>query len=202
MTFDFSLRALTLSVLAAILAGCAAAKPIGEWRDPAFSGKLDNILVIGVTSRSTRRRVYEDEFVEALAAVEVTGLPSYELVTSSLRLSRDTIREAIRGRDLDAVLVTRLAGVKSQDTYQRPDDRDENLNYFSYYDKALRQDNPGYYAQYRELTLETSVYETRSGQLVWSMQSRAIDSSRPRDIIEDQIRITIDSLRRQGLIGG
>ncbi len=197
-----SLRTLALSIIVVALVGCASTKSIGEWRDPAFSGKLDNILIIGVTSRSTRRRVFEDEFVEALAAMEVKAMPSYELVTSSLKLSRETITEAIRGKNLDAVLVTRLAGVKSKETYQYPNENDANMTYFSYYDKALEQDTPGYTAQYREFTLETNVYDAASGKLVWSMQSQAIESSQPRNVIEDQIGLTIGKLRAQGLIGG
>ncbi len=200
--FNFAvLRNLALVAITLSLTACAASKPVGEWRNPNFSGKLDNILVIGVTSRSTRRRVFEDIFVDALAANETTGLQSYKLITSALTLSRATIEEAIRGRDIGGVLVTRLAGVKEKEAYQPPTDRDENLSYFTYYDNALQQDNPGYYAQYRELTLETNLYDTRTRELVWSMQSEVIERSQPRNIIEDQVSLTISSMRAQGLIG-
>ena len=161
---------------------------------------MNNILIIGVTSRSTRRRVFEDEFVEVLEARKVSATPSYELITTSLQLSREVVENAIKGQDIGAVLVTRLAGVKEEEVYRQPDDQDENLTYFSYYDNSLKQVNDGYYAQFRTIVLETNLYDTRSGELVWSMQSETMDASQPRHVIEDQIKLTIDLLARRGLI--
>lgn len=194
------LKLFTLSFSALVLTACASTSPVGEWRKQGFSGELNNILIIGVTSRSTRRRLFEDKFVEAFAALEVDATPSYKLITSSLYLSREVVENAIKGLDIGAVLVTRLAGIKDKEVYRQPDNQDENLSYFSYYDNALQQANAGYYAQYRVLTLETNLYDTRSGELVWSMQSETIDPSQPRHVIEDQIKLTIDTLAKQGLI--
>ena len=51
-------------------------------------------------------------------------------------------------------------------------------------------------------TLETSLYDAASGEMVWSMQSEIMDASRPRHVIEEQIKLTIGKLKSQGLIGG
>ncbi len=195
------LKTITLALTALVIAACANTRPVGEWSKEDFSGKLNNILIIGVTSRSTRRRVFEDKFVEGLAALKVNATPSYELIESSLYLSRKVVEKAIEGQDMGAVLVTRLAGVNEKEVYRAPDNQNENLSYFSYYDKAWQQSNDGYYEQYRVVTLETNLYDTRSGELVWSMQSETIDASKPRQFIEDQIRLTINTLAKRGLIG-
>ena len=163
-------------------------------------GKLNNILVIGVTSQSKRRRIFEDKFVTGLAALEVNATPSYELIDSPLYLSRQIVENAIKGRGLGAVLVMRLAGIKEKEVYRQSDYQDENMTYFSYYDKAFHQSNDGYYEQYKVVTLETNLYDIQSGELVWSMQSETMDVSRSRQVVEDQIELTIKTLAKRGLI--
>ena len=194
-------KSITLILTALVIAACANTRPVGEWRSEDFTGKLNNILIIGVTSRSDRRRVFEDKFVEELAALKVNATPSYKLIDSSLYLSRAVVENAIKGQGIGAVLVTRLAGVKDKEVYRQPDNQDENLSYFNYYDKSFHQANDGYTEQYRTVALETNLYDTASGELVWSMQSETMDASQPRHVIEDQIELTISTLAKRGLIG-
>lgn len=194
-------RPATLFAAAIILGACASGpKPVGEWREPGFSGKVSNVLVIGVTSRSTRRRVFEDLFVRALAGHNVIATPSYELITSTQELSREAVLAAIEGRNIDGIIVTRMVGVKEEQVYKAPPDYDYYREFHGYYDHALQQNNSSYYAQFRVLTLETNLYETISRTLVWSMKSEVIDSTQPRHIIEAQIALTLEHLRQQGLI--
>ena len=194
------LKTITLALTALVITACANTKPVGEWSNEQFTGKLNNILIIGVTSRSDRRRVFEDKFVEGLAALKVNATPSYKLMDSSLHLTRQVVENAIKGQDIGAVLITRLAGIKKKDVYRAPDNQDENLSYFNYYDKSLHLANDGYTEQFRVVALETNLYDTESADLVWSMQSETMDASQPRHVIEDQIKLTIDTLAKRGLI--
>ena len=200
MNQSTTLRSIAITFAVFLMAGCATSKTVGEWRSESFSGQVNNILIIGVTSRSTRRRVFEDKFVEGLAAGGTTAVPSYRLLESSLYLTRDVIERAIEGQNLGAVLVTRLAGVKEEEHYRLPASYDHERGYFGYYDHAWQETNTGYYSEYKIFTLETNLYDTTSGELIWSMQSETMDSSKPRQIIEDQIALTIKTLAKRGLI--
>ncbi len=195
-------RPALLFLVASLLGACAssAPKPVGEWREPGYSGKVTNVLVIGVTSRSTRRRVFEDLFSQALAEHGVTATASYELITSTLELSRETVLAAIEGRNMDGIIVTRMVGVKEDEHYKAPPDYDYYRDFHGYYDHALQQNNKSYYSQFRVLTLETNLYETATRTLVWSMKSEVIDAQQPRHIIEEQISLSLDHLKKQGLI--
>ncbi len=64
----------------------------------------------------------------------------------------------------------------------------------------MHQANDGYTEQYRTVVLETNLYDIASRELVWSMQSKTMDASRPRHVIEDQIKLTISTLAKRGLI--
>lgn len=201
MNQTWLLKTISLALTALVIAACANTKPVGEWRSEDFTGKLNNILIIGVTSRSDRRRVFEDKFVEGLAALKVSATPSYKLMDSSLHLTRQVVKNAIKGQDIGAVLVTRLAGVRKKEVYHASDDKDENLSYFNYSDKSFQQADVGYTEQHRVVALETKLYDIASAELVWSMQSETMDPSQPRHVIEDQIKLTIDTLAKRNLIG-
>lgn len=194
-------RSLALILTAILVTACAtASKPVGEWRSESFSGQVNNILIIAVTARSTRRRVFEDRFVAGLKAVSVDAVPSYTLLESSLELTRDIVVRAIEGQNMGAVLVTRLVGIKDKEVYKLPAGYDDDRGYIGYYNHAWKETNTGYYSQYKIFTLETNLYDTASEQLIWSMQSEAMDASQPREIIEAQIKLAIDTLAKQGLI--
>ena len=194
------LKTITLALTALVITACANTKPVGEWSNEQFTGKLNNILIIGVTSRSDRRQLFEDKFVEGLAALKVNATPSYKLMDSSLHLTRQVVENAIKGQDIGAVLLTRLAGIKDKDVYRAPDNQDENLSYFNYSDKSLQLANDGYTEQYRTVVLQTNLYDIESRELVWSMQSETMDASQPRNVIGDQIELTINTLAKRGLI--
>jgi hypothetical protein len=121
-------------------------------------------------------------------------------MTSELELSPETVEAAVRGRAIDAVLVTRLLGVEDVEAYEPPTTRAHYRSYNRYYQHALAETSPGYYRRYKVLTLETTLYDTASGELTWSLQSEAIEPSTPRHVIEEQIALTIERLDAQGLL--
>lgn len=184
-----------------LLAGCATSTPVGEWRDPGFSGRLDNILIIGVTERDDRRRAFEDSFVNALAASGVSAVASYRLIESAADLTRDVVEQVIEGRGYGAVLVTRLVGVEQQEIRRLPTTGRLYRDFGGYYDQVSQQNNAGYYSRFQVFSLESNLYETVNAQLVWSMQSEVLDSTKPQQMIDAQIRATIRNLARQDLLG-
>ncbi len=201
MNQSTALRSIAITITIFLLGACAStSKPIGEWRDGGFTGRINNILIIGVTSRSTRRRFFEDEFVKGLATVGVQAIPSYRLIESSMQLNRSIVERAIKGQNLGAVLVTRLVGVKDEAVYKPPANYDDERGYMGYYDHAWKETSTGYYSQYQVFTLETTLYDTVSGKLIWSMQSEAMEASQPRNIIQDQMALVIETLAKQELI--
>ena len=171
-----------------------------EWQDEAFSGKLDNILVIAAVEEKAQQRAVEDAYVKQFGEVGVNAIPGYTLLADETVLSRATVEAAIAGQALDAVLVTRLAGVEEVEEYQPPSRIEHYRSYHRYYAHAREFSSPGYYIKYKVLTLETNVYDTASQQLIWSMQSESLDSSAPREVIGEQIVLTVERLAARGLL--
>jgi len=190
-----------ISILSIILvAGCASTRSVVEWQDEGYAGKLDNILVIAAIEDNARRRAIEDAYVEDFAASSVGATPGYTLISSTTGLSREIVEAAIAGQNLDAVLVTRLAGVEEVEEYQPPTTYTHYRSYHRYYAHSMRYSSPGYYRKYQVLMLETNLYDTVTKQLIWSMQSESIDASAPQKVIDAQIALTIDRLIARGLV--
>ncbi len=189
-----------LVLLATLLASCATTRPITVWQDKTYAGKLDNILVIAAVDEEGRRRVIEDAYVDKFGAASIGAIAGYSLIDNAANLSRETVEKAIAGRSIDAVLVTRLAGVEEIKEYQPPSSYEPYRSYNRYYAHAREFSSPGYYVTYKLLTLETNLYDTVTQKLIWSMQSESIESSAPQKVIDGQIDLTVEQLLERGLV--
>ena len=194
------LNTLILIFTVLTLTACASNKPISEWHRESFTGTVDNILIIGVSSNADRRYTFEHKFISALAASNTSAISSRRLLPSSLNLTREIVEKAIEGRQVGAVLITRLVGVQEKEIYRLPDDYEFEDSYLGFYDIALQETNRGSYEEKTLLTLESRLYDVTSGKLIWSMRSAAIDATKINEIIDEQIKFTTQSLTSYGLI--
>jgi len=191
-----SLHTIILALTLLVLTACATSKPSVEWRSESFTGKVDNILIIGVSEDAERRYTFENTFVEVLAANKTRAIPSRNLLTSSINLRRETVEKAIEGQQLGAVLITRVVGARNTET-NNSSSRNRNS---IYYNIIRRQTNRGYSDVHRLFTLESQLYDTASGELIWSMRSETMADAKPKQTIENQIRLTTRALAKSGLI--
>jgi len=191
-----SLHTIILALTLLALTACATSKPSVEWRNEGFTGKVDNILIIGVSENADRRYTFENTFVEVLAANKTRAIPSRNLLPSSINLRREIVEEAIEGQQVGAVLITRVAGARETETNSI---RDRDRSYF-YYNIIPRKTNTANSDEHRLFTLESKLYDTASGELIWSMRSETMADAKPKEIIENQIRLTTRALANSGLI--
>jgi len=189
-----------------IFAACAI-KPLAEWHDPNFTGKVDNVLIIAVSDQPVVRRQFEDTFVRELAALGIAAKPSYQLLSDEQIASKDALDAALSEQSIDTVLVTRVIGVEQIDTYTPPTytyspytlDR-HYRDYYSYYNHAVQVATPGYWDKYEVLKIESNLYDRASRQLIWSIQTENFDPRSARHMIDDQLKAAMKSLRDSGLI--
>jgi hypothetical protein len=190
-------RNIVLAISVALLGACASARPVMEWQDDAFSGAIDNLMVIAVVEDKALRRSVEDAYVDKFSELALTATPGYVLLPDIELLSRETVEAAIEDLDIDAVMVTRLVGVEEVEQYHPP-------SYYDYYDRYFLYTVPsstqGYYTSFTLLKLETNLYDTASAKLVWSLQSESMESPAPEDLIEGQVALTVERLAARGLI--
>ena len=191
----------TAALLLVILLGaCASTRPVVEWRDEQYSGAMKSLLVIAATDDGALRRFAEDAFRDRFESMGLTVITGYRLLGESTEVTRESVAKALGVRDLDGVLVTRLLGVEEVEQYQPPTQVHHYRSYPRYYAHAMTVTTPGYYRRFKLVTLETALYDRRSGQLVWSMQSETMAPEAPQDVVEAQINLSARRLDASGLL--
>jgi hypothetical protein len=199
------LKIWSLFLLAAVLTACTTAKPTMEWRDQGYSGEpFDNILIVGIANQVTVRRTFENTFVDRLAKDNIKSTASFALMPAETRPSVESIKAVISDIKFDSVLVTHMVGVKETETYHPGlylTDIDRGLyDYYDYVGGYVYK--PGYYTKHKQVKLETNLYDANTEQIVWSMQSEAMNPNSEKALIEAIIKTVVKRLEEQKLISG
>ena len=187
-------------------ASCANTKLTSTWMDEKKSGSTYNdILIIGIAEHEHNRRLFEEEFYKQLGNMGIESEVSYSILPKSTDINRDTVTAAIKGKDIDAIIITHMIGIEEQTVYR------QSMNYmlprgyynglYSYYPQVHTYVNqPGYYTTHDIVKLETNLYEVNSEELVWSAQSQSFAPESAKEVVDDLIKLVIKDLKSKGLI--
>jgi hypothetical protein len=131
------------------------------WRDEGYIGHINKVFIIGASPKPVIRRIFEREFVNQLKSRGVDAVASHQVIPSDEMLDKETIVSKIKGLDIDTVLITRVAEKK---TLVR-DFRDWYVYYTGSHRRVFKEEL---------VSLETNLYEVRTGKLIWSASSETV----------------------------
>lgn len=183
-------------LLALLLGGCAATSTVSVWQDETFTGPaFENLLVVGVSNKPRTRRIFETEFVKAVIAEGRNATASLTMIPGTQKLSRESVKAVVADTGFDAVLVTRVVGVDTRESYVAPEPyyRTYDGYYNTVYEYAYQ---PGYYHSYAVYHIETNVYDAQSESLVWTMRSEAVAPDSVNEVVASLSRQIISRLKR------
>lgn len=100
-----------------LITSCASTTLTVVWKDDNYRGRLDKVLVIGVSEKPVVRRVFEDEFAMQLQARGVGAVPSHTLFATPELLDKGSILSEVERLKIDGIIVTRLVERKVVETY-------------------------------------------------------------------------------------
>jgi hypothetical protein len=161
--------ALAFLLLAGGVTACATNTLQGSWKDPQFTGApLRNVMVLGVARDQSNRRIFEDNFVQALKARGTPATASYPLLPEDGVIPRDRIKQAMTQSGSDSILVTRVLRVqrnvlvtpgRAAPDYARDD-------FQGWYSQTYSTPPPAV-EKYDILTLESTLWDLRKEHVVW-----------------------------------
>lgn len=192
----------TLATL--LLAACSSTTVVDQWRDSDYAGPpLRTLLVIGMSKDPGRRRQFEDAMVSQISTLEgASALASYKLLPSEDALEKEQIVEAIAGRGIDAVLITRLVSEDKRKRYVQP--HSVGPTGYGYYGHYYRSYNdvyrPGYLTEDTIVTLETNLYSAATEELVWSGTTESFDPESATQIIDELAKLVVERLTKEKLL--
>jgi len=172
--------------------GCSSLKVIETWNKPAIQGhRYQKILILGITRDENLRKMFEDIVVAELGRNQVSAVPSYTVIPelNPDKTTRAEVVAAVHTSDCDAVLTTRPLSVG---------------------DTGITQGGQGGYIyganpmashyDFLQAKLQTILYDTATGEVVWSATVKTSEADRKARASRDLGRFFFETLRRDGLI--
>ncbi len=166
-----------------LLGGCGTTKLTDSWQSPKFQSKqLSDVLVVGVTPNKTNRILFEKSFASALQNKGIKATVSYDVIGSSTP-TKDSVGAYLAKSNIRYVFVTQYGGKETTKEYVPESVR-------TYYTGPYYPTYGSYWNQYGSTTtitrdpyvdtksktlLTTSIYDVKTGELVWVGRSHTFD---------------------------
>jgi hypothetical protein len=202
-----AIRCLLLAATLSFAASCATPTKLSStWHDQATVGDpFATLLVVGVSDDSGRRRRFEALMVQALQESGNLAEASIRAMPNGQPLNRDSITEAMRATEAQAVVVTRLVSreVTAQEVAGRSGVKTRRKDEYAYdffrYDYK-EYEEPGYLVAKNTVTLSTDLYNSGDGALVYSIETTIYEKETEFEIFDEASTAIVRRLRRDGLI--
>jgi len=163
-----------LVVLVAAIAGCSSVSVTNQWRDPKFDGPpATNFVVVGIARNETTRRVFEDTFVAELRKAGVQAQPAYTQIEAGEN-GKVKLTDLVRASGADAVLTTRVQRVQQKVDVSPGYYYGGYGGFYGWYGGAWA--SAPTVSQYEVVTLETNVWDPKSGTLIWAATTERVAS--------------------------
>ena len=182
-------------MLLGLLAARAAAgdEVVKTFQDPALDAPVAKILVVGIHEDFGVRGQFENTVARALRAVGTAGEASLYSLSSAGELTADALVAAARKTRADAVMVTRVVDVQTEN----PDATTTFTEYFQAYSKYA---DPMPVTTSYTVRVRTDLYLVESQARVWAVESTAFEKQNLFGVIDGIAKALTAQLRADGLI--
>ena len=163
-------------IMLIILLACAktSTKSYAVWKDEAYQGHPEKILVINAAKNHTVRKLYEDELVKALKDRRIDAVVSYTIMPDPIVSDKKTFVAQAYAVGADTVLISTPLGSR----------KGEASTYLDVY-----------------INMQTDVFDMKLNRLVLSTTTETwIQQETPyATLIESYIKDLVQRLSKQGL---
>jgi hypothetical protein len=148
-------------------------------------------MILGIARDEGKRGTFENLVADELSKHQVVAVPANTVipVLNMDKMSREAIISVVKASGCDAVLTTRAMAVGSSAVSQGGETA------YIYGANILSS-----HYDFMKATLQTSLYDVATEQLVWSSTVTTADSDSTARVSRDLGRFFYDSLRRDGLL--
>jgi hypothetical protein len=202
-----------IAVLLALSAigNCKSTKLVASVKSPTYAGqRFKRVLVIGMSDNPAIRSDFEDAMANALKREGVHAIPGHNILLrpKSAKMDPEYLKAQIKEHNIDAVIVSRLVGVKSDVTYIPGQVYTLPYPYYNsfygYYGGIYPQVySPDYLREDKTVRVETNLYGTSTpeGEFVWSGISDTFNPN-PKKVdkaINGVVQVVVQDLEKEGI---
>ncbi len=183
-----------------VTCACASTKMTKAWVYPERGPlQFESVMALVLVQDSLIRRNGEDVLVEQIRQADAVA--SYTFLPESDLADEDKVRAAVVKSGVEAIIVMRPI-YDEQETRYVPGSHPTYYNsFYGYYGWAYPVVySPGYFKQDRLVGIETNIYDTADGKLVWSGMSETTNPKNTRKTIADTAKAVRSAMKKHGFI--
>lgn len=172
------------------------------WMNESFEKEeFKKILVFGMAGKEWKRKAYENEFATALKKYNLETVVAWQVLPKGEKLTVDTFEKYFKDQDIDAVLVALETGQSTQETMYGGGTSFVAMGFNGFYiSTSPIYQVPGYLAEEKIIHMDTKLFETKEGKLVWSAASESYEPRSTSEVIKFVSLIVVDELYQEGFI--
>ena len=199
-----------LLISAAFLLSCStspsrsATVMTDTWKDKAYQGKPQKIMLIMAAKSPETRNLFEDRFAGELQGRGNDAFQSYTVVPFEQLRDKEVVKAKIRSSGADTVLISRLVDTKTIESYRPglitvvPVVPDYYYGWWGYYNVVFAD-----YGDTGDVTvayIETNLYDVKTEKLIWSGHSKTERTEGEQQLITAFIKVMMKKLASAGMI--
>lgn len=191
-------------IMISLLSACATTALEDSWTNPQLAAtQVKKVLVLGIAIDEGKRFMFETEMAAALNGHGVQAIAGSNVKALRGKLSKKKVVEALKTMDVDSVVVTRLVSYNI--------DKDYHPGYtevwvygvptiYGYLPTGVHETvHKAYTSETTTIFLETSVFDSSDGTLIWSARTKTRQPENS-DVIRDLIKLVVPRMKRDGLV--
>jgi len=210
-------RILGVMLIGLLAVACSSTTMSGSWSDTSYKGQIKNVFIIGIAKNEMNQRMFEDTFGNKLSSQGIKTVSSYKNISSTEKVDRETIIQAMTANGCDSVLLTRLTGQRTETVsspgyasgyssgyggrgnYGRGNyGRGGWGNYYNRsYDVVY---SPPTTTEFVILTVESILYDLKTEEMIWSAQFETVWEGNIEKMMQDFTENVTKDLKEKGLI--
>jgi hypothetical protein len=196
------INAVLIATFGLFLFACSGGTKVERyWEDENYQkGNISKVLVVALHNKTWGRKAFEFTMKKALEDRGIEAIASIEVMPEDKQIDKGTFEKYFANQNIDAVLTSRLisADEKTENVYNYTA---YGIPYPSYYGGFYGfymttysiVYSPGYTVSQLQVNLETNLYDTKDGKLVWGAVSETFE---PEDAL-DFIRSASSEIARE-----
>lgn len=200
------LLSVLMGLIAVLLSACSSTNVKSVWKDPAYTGHPQRIMVIAVSKEPIYRRIFEDEFVLQLKARGMDAIASYATLPDRSQNDQTAIAKKVEQLGADTILISRLVS-KRIVRVDYPPTIAYRPHYYGKWPDYYRHgydviNTPGYSTKYEYALMETNLYDARNDNLIWSATTETGVENFNQTHIKPYIGTILNLMFEHGLLRG
>lgn len=168
--------------------------------DDAYKGmQFKKVLVVGMAKEEWKRKVYENEFRSQLIKHNVEVLTAWQELPKGETISKETFYKYFSDKNIDAVFVVMAAGSKTETTLSKGGSANVYVGFYGFYvSSASYYYSPVTTSEESVVYMQTNIYETTDGTLIWSVKSQSFEPQNTGDVIKTVSYNVVSKLAMDG----